>query len=85
MLGRRQAVLGQRRDRKELEIPGAHLGPYCYPIAIDLLDRGLVTSQGIVTHGYAIGEWDEAIRVANSLDAIKVLKKPGKVLLKAVA
>jgi threonine dehydrogenase-like Zn-dependent dehydrogenase len=63
-------------DRKELEIRGSHLGPYCYPIAIDLLDRGLVTSQGIVTHGYAIGEWDEAIRVANSLDSIKVLLKP---------
>ncbi len=29
-----------------------------------------------VTHGYAIGEWDEAIRVANSLDSIKVLLKP---------
>ncbi len=30
-------------------------GPYCYPIAIDLLARGLVTSKGIVTHGYALG------------------------------
>ena len=54
----------------------SHLGPYCYPIAIDLLDRGLVTSQGIVTHGYRIDEWDEAIRVANSLDSIKVLLRP---------
>ena len=24
-------------DRKELDVRGAHLGPYCYPIAIDLL------------------------------------------------
>ena len=63
-------------DRKELDVRGVHLGPYCYPIAIDLLDRGLVTSQGIVTHGYALEEWDEAIRVANSLDSIKVLLKP---------
>ena len=63
-------------DRKELDVRGSHLGPYCYPIAIDLLDRGLVTSQGIVTHGYPINEWDEAIRVANSLDSIKVLLKP---------
>jgi len=63
-------------DRKELDVRGAHLGPYCYPIAIDLLHRGLVTSRGIVTHGYAIEEWDEAIRVANSLDSIKVLLKP---------
>jgi L-iditol 2-dehydrogenase len=63
-------------DRKELEVRGAHLGPYCYPVAIDLLARGLVTSKGIVTHGYEFGQWDEAIKVANSLDSIKVLMKP---------
>ncbi len=63
-------------DRKELDVRGAHLGPYCYPIAIDLLARGLVTSKGIVTHDYTLEQWDEAIRVANSLDSIKVLLKP---------
>ena len=63
-------------DRKELDIRGAHLGPYCYPIAIDLLDRGLVTSNGIVTHDYGLDDWDEAIKVANSLDSIKVILKP---------
>ncbi|MBO7866317.1 alcohol dehydrogenase catalytic domain-containing protein [Burkholderia pseudomallei] len=63
-------------DRKELDVRGAHLGPYCYPVAIDLLARGLVTSKGIVTHGFSLDEWDEAIRVANSLDSIKVLMKP---------
>ncbi len=64
-------------DRKELDVRGVHLGPYCYPIAIDLLARGLVTSKGIVTHDYAFQQWDEAIKVANSLDSIKVLMKPG--------
>lgn len=63
-------------DRKELDIRGSHLGPYCYPIAIDLLARGLVTSKGIVTHNYAIEQWDTAIKVANSLESIKVLLKP---------
>ncbi|HXR56476.1 MAG TPA: alcohol dehydrogenase catalytic domain-containing protein [Casimicrobiaceae bacterium] len=63
-------------DRKELDVRGAHLGPYCYPIAIDLLSRGLVTSKGIVTHDYPLERWDEAIEVANSLDSIKVLMKP---------
>ncbi len=63
-------------DRKELDIRGSHLGPYCYPIAIDLLDRGLVTSTGIVTHHYAFKEWDEAIAVANSPNSIKVLLQP---------
>ncbi len=48
-------------DRKELDVRGAHLGPYCYPIAIDLLVRGLVTSRGIVTHDYPLEQWDAAI------------------------
>ncbi|WP_162592427.1 alcohol dehydrogenase catalytic domain-containing protein [Variovorax sp. PBL-E5] len=64
-------------DRKELDVRGAHLGPYCYPVAIDLFERGLVTSRGIVTHGFALAEWEEAFRLANSLDSIKVLLKPG--------
>ena len=64
-------------DRKELDVRGSHLGPYCYPIAIDLLSRGLVTSKGIVTHDYTFPQWDEAIKVANSVDSIKVLMKPG--------
>ena len=63
-------------DRKELDVRGAHLGPYSYPIAIDLLTRGLVTSKGIVTHNYFFKQWDEAIKVAYSLDSIKVLIKP---------
>lgn len=64
-------------DRKELNVLGAHLGPYCYPIAIDLLARGLMTSRGIVTHAFSLSEWEEAFRLANSLDSIKVLLKPG--------
>ena len=63
-------------DRKELDVRGAHLGPYCYPIAIDLLERGLVTSKGIVTHGFALEDWEQAFALANSLDSIKVLLKP---------
>lgn len=63
-------------DRKELDIRGAHLGPYCYPIAIDLLSRGLVTSDGIVTHSYPLERWSEAIAMADSLDSIKVLMTP---------
>ena len=64
-------------DRKELDVRGAHLGPYCYPIAIDLLARGLVTSRGIVTHDFPLAEWERAFALANSLDSIKVLLKPG--------
>ncbi|MBC7942854.1 MAG: alcohol dehydrogenase catalytic domain-containing protein [Chitinophagaceae bacterium] len=65
-------------DRKELDIRGAHLGPYCYPVAIDLMDRGLLTSRGIVTHAFTLAEWEQAFALANSLDSIKVLLKPDR-------
>lgn len=63
-------------DRKELDVRGAHLGPYCYPVVIDLMERGLLTSRGIVTHNFTLSEWEEAFALANSLDSIKVLLKP---------
>jgi 2-desacetyl-2-hydroxyethyl bacteriochlorophyllide A dehydrogenase len=63
-------------DRKELDVRGAHLGPYCYPVAIDLFERGLITSKGIVTHAFALDDWEQAFALANSLDSIKVLLKP---------
>ena len=66
-------------DRKELDVRGAHLGPYCYPVAIDLMARGLLTSRGIVTHSFALSDWEAAFALANSLDSIKVLLQPGKV------
>ena len=50
--------------------------PYCYPIVIDLMQRGLLTSRGIVTHRFALGEWEAAFALANSLDSIKVLLQP---------
>ncbi len=63
-------------DRKELDVRGSHLGPYCYPIAIDLLGRGLVTSKGIVTHNYGLNDWDTAIKMAISPESVKVLLRP---------
>lgn len=63
-------------EEKELDLRGAHLSGDCYPIAIDLLARGLVTSRGIVTHSYALSEWEAAIKMADSMDSIKVLLRP---------
>lgn len=63
-------------DRKELDVRGAHLSPYTYPVAIDLLERGLVTSKGIVTHSYKLSDWEAAFDCAHSVDSIKVLLVP---------
>ena len=40
--------------------------------------RALVTSKGIVTHDFALEDWDDAIRVAKSPESIKVLLKPAR-------
>lgn len=63
-------------DRKELDIRGAHLGPYSYEVAIDLFSRGLVSADDIVTHFYSIDDWEEAFVMAKSADSIKVVIKP---------
>jgi L-iditol 2-dehydrogenase len=65
-------------DIKELEIIGAHLAFHTYPIAIDLLSRGLITSRGIVTHTFPLRDFKEAIDTARERreGAIKVLMKP---------
>ncbi|KAF3996288.1 alcohol dehydrogenase catalytic domain-containing protein [Glaciimonas immobilis] len=66
-------------DRKELDVRGAHLGPYCYPVAINLFERGLLTSTGIVTHEFPLDDWEKAFALANSFDSIKVLLKPSAI------
>ena len=43
-------------DTKELNIHGAHLGPYCYPIAIDMLHKGLLPMDRIITHRLPLSE-----------------------------
>jgi len=63
-------------DRKELDIRGAHLGPYAYDVAIDMFSRGLVTSKGIITHQYPLDEFEKAFEMATKMESIKVLLNP---------
>ncbi|MFC4802075.1 alcohol dehydrogenase catalytic domain-containing protein [Neobacillus sp. GCM10023253] len=63
-------------DRKELDLRGSHLGPYTYPVAIDLFERNLLTAEGIVTHTYKVEDFAEAMEMAHHPEAIKVLLKP---------
>jgi threonine dehydrogenase-like Zn-dependent dehydrogenase len=44
-------------DTKELNIHGAHLGPYCYPIAITMLEKGLLPMEHIVTHQLPLAQF----------------------------
>ncbi len=64
-------------DTKELNIHGAHLGPYTYPLAIDYIHRGLIDVGPIVTHTLPLEEFQTAIdKVHLAKDSIKVLLTP---------
>jgi erythritol/L-threitol dehydrogenase len=63
-------------DKKELDLRGSHLGPYTYPVAIDLFERGLLTAEGIITHKYKLEDFHEALEMAQSGEAIKVSLLP---------
>ncbi len=64
-------------DTKELNIHGSHLGPYCYPIAIDMLHKGLLPMEHIVTHRLPLAAFQQAIETVGAGDrSIKVTLTP---------
>ncbi len=64
-------------DTKELNVHGAHLGPYCYPIAIDMLRKGLLPMDKIVTHQLPLAQFQHGIDlVAAGNKSVKVTLKP---------
>jgi threonine dehydrogenase-like Zn-dependent dehydrogenase len=64
-------------DSKELNLHGAHLGPHCYPIAIEMLRKGLLPMEQIVTHRLPLTSFHEGIElVAAGNRSIKVTLTP---------
>lgn len=63
-------------DRKELDVRGAHLGPYCYPKAIDYLHRGVVDPSPIVTHQFPLADFATGLEALHAGEAIKVMLAP---------
>ena len=63
-------------DRKELNIHGAHLGPYCYPKAIDYLYRGVVDHRPIVTTRMALGDFSKGVDDLLAGKGIKIMLEP---------
>ncbi|MGI9228589.1 MAG: zinc-binding dehydrogenase, partial [Gammaproteobacteria bacterium] len=64
-------------DRKELNIHGSHLGPHCYPIAIDMLAKGYLPMDRIITHSLQLSDFQKGIDLAKSgREALKVTLLP---------
>ncbi len=47
-------------DRKELDILGSHLSPYCYPYVIEHIANGALGTDGVVSKTFPIEQWAEA-------------------------
>ena len=64
-------------DRKQLDIYGAHLGPYCYPIVIDGVANGRLPTEGVVTHVMKLAEYEKGFSMMKKGEgSIKIVLVP---------
>jgi erythritol/L-threitol dehydrogenase len=64
-------------DTKELNVHGSHLGPHCYPVAIRMIEQGLLPMDEIVTHRLGLGDYQKGIdMVISGLTSVKVTLEP---------
>jgi threonine dehydrogenase-like Zn-dependent dehydrogenase len=64
-------------DTKELNIHGSHLGPFCYPLAMDMILKGQVPADDIVTHEFPLAGFNQAFDMVHAAkESIKVMLKP---------
>lgn len=64
-------------DAKELNIHGAHLGPYCYPKAIRYIHDGTIAADRIVTHTLPLAEFQRGLELVHDQGAsLKVVLVP---------
>ena len=64
-------------DTKELTIHGAHLSPHAYPVAIRMLEQGLLPMERIITHEMPLADFQRGIDLVASGDkSIKVTLQP---------
>lgn len=51
-------------DRKELDVLGAHLSPYCFPFVIDGIASGVLPTNGMVSRTFKLEDWEQAFEYA---------------------
>jgi L-iditol 2-dehydrogenase len=52
-------------DRKELDVLGSHLSPYCFPFVIENIHNGKLNTNGVVSSMFSIDEWEKAFDYAS--------------------
>lgn len=67
-------------DRKELDLLGAHLSPFCYDTVIEWIGNGKLPTDNVVTHQFALEDWEQGFELAKTgkEGALKVILVPEK-------
>jgi L-iditol 2-dehydrogenase len=52
-------------DRKELDVLGAHLSPYCFPFVIENIANGTLKTAGVVSRSFPLERWEDAFEYAS--------------------
>ncbi len=64
-------------DRKELDLLGSHLGPYCYPLVIEGIQNGTLPTEGVVTHKLPLERFHEGFEMMKKgVNSLKVVLIP---------
>lgn len=64
-------------DGKELTIIGSHLSALTFPAVIKGIASGLIKTDGLISHKFALADWKEAFEVAEKdPNAVKVMLIP---------
>lgn len=64
-------------DGKELTIIGSHLSAKVYPAVIRGIEKGLIKTDGLISHCYKLADWKKAYETAErDPDAVKVMLEP---------
>ena len=66
-------------DRKELDLLGSHLSPFCYDTVIEWIGNGKLPTEGVVTNQLPLEKWEEGFEIAKTGrdGAMKVVLVPG--------
>ena len=60
-------------DDKELDVRGAHLGPYCWPAAIRMIESGILPMDKICTHPLPLADFQQGLDLVSSgKESVKV-------------
>jgi L-iditol 2-dehydrogenase len=52
-------------DRKELDVLGSHLSPYCFPFVIEGIAKGILKTEGVIKTTFRLDEWEKAYDYAS--------------------